>query len=248
MGARQGRVPPSIEAFRPSTFRLTRVVVLVALSLGALSCRRAQPIIKPVASLADTTSASRAFNRIRTLWQRSDPGERAAFRQELDAFIRSYPTDGLAPLARVYAVLSLMESPADWADAEHRLDNLPLPQAGSTQDLYVIAIAKLRRYHHQPEVAFELLRPLVGTVVGSRARSLLQEELTFDSLESRQPYEAIAYMDAWLRGASEEDRQASESKVAVALGAVPEAALRASLKSMRSGRKGGAVRRTATAK
>ncbi len=211
----------------------------LAAAFCSLSCHKADSAAKPVPSLANTTSASRAFDRLRVMWNRNDPSERQDLRRGLDTFARAFPTDGLAPLARIYAVLSYMDPPADGAQSEHRLDSLPLPPAGSTQDLYVVAFAKLRRYHNQPEVAFELLRPLVGSVVGSRARALLQEELTFDALQSRQPYEAIAYMDSWLRGASEEDRQASEAKVAVALGAVPETALRGALTAMRAGRKGG---------
>jgi hypothetical protein len=173
------------------------------------------------------------------MWSRNLPGERAELRREIDAFVDAHSDDGLARLARIYGVLSLMEAPADWPTAERRLEALPTPPLGSTQDLWVVAVAKLLRYHHQPQAAFELLRPLVGSIVGARARALLQEELTFDALESREPYEAIAYMDAWLRGAAEEDRQASEAKVAIALGAVPEAALRASLRAMRTGRASG---------
>ena len=213
------------------------VAALTLAAVGSLSCKKALDPGRPVATLADTAAASRAFERERAQWLRNDPGERPQFRRDLDAFVKAFPGDNLAVLARIYAVLTLMEPAADWVEAERRLDALPLPPAGASQDLYVVAIAKLRRYHHQPEVAFELLRPLVGSIVGARARSLLQEELTFDALESRQPYEAVAYMDAWLRGASEEDRQTSEAKVAVALGAVPEEALRGSLTAMRAGRK-----------
>jgi hypothetical protein len=207
-------------------------VALMSLS----SCKKSQTGPKPVASLADTTAAAEAFDHIRIEWARNDPGERPQLRRDLDAFIQTFPADGLNELARIYRVLSLMEPPTDWPSAERRLEGLPAPPPGSTHDLYIVAVAKLLRYHHQPEDAFELLRPLVGSIVGSRARAILQEELTFDALESREPYEAIAYMDAWLRGASEEETQASEAKVAVALGGVPEAALRGSLESMRRGR------------
>lgn len=192
-----------------------------------------------MASLADTTAASQAFERIRVAWSRNDPGDRPRLRRELEAFTQAFPTDGLAPLVRTYWVLSLMEAPADWSQAERRHLAQPRPPPGSALDVYLIAGAKLLRYHHQPEAAFELLRPIVGSVVDARARALLQEELTFDALEAREPYEAIAYMDAWLRGATEEDRATSEAKVAIALGAVPESTLRGSLEAMRASRKVG---------
>jgi hypothetical protein len=217
-------------------------VAAIALSAaGALlgSCKRADVRVRPVASLADTTAAGRAFEHILVAWVRNEPGERPQLRHDLDAFVTSFPTDGLAPLARVYLILSLMDPIADWAQAERRLESMIPPLPGSARDLFLIAQAKLLRYHHQPDAAFELLRPIVGKMVDSRARALLQEELTFDALEAREPYEAIAYMDAWLRGATEEDREPSEAKVAVALGAVPEAALRGSLQAMRESARAG---------
>jgi hypothetical protein len=208
---------------------------ILALSCaGAIACAPRGPRLHPVASLADTTAAGQAFANIRFSWNRNLPAERPKLRRELDAFVQRFPHDGLTPLVRIYAALSLMDAPADWAEAERRLDALAPPPQGSALDLYVIAAAKLRRYHHQPDYALALLRPIVGNIVDARARALLQEELAFDALEAHAPYEAIAYMDAWLRGASEDERDASEAKVAVALGAVPEAALRGALEAMRN--------------
>jgi len=204
-----------------------------------IACHRGEALGRPTASLSDTTGASRDFERIRVAWGRNDPAERPELRREIEAFCAAHPNDGVTPLARIYWALSLMDPPADWPQAERRLGDLSPPRPGSAHDLYIVAVAKLRRFHHHPDAAFELLRPLVGTIVDVRGRALLQEELTFDALEAREPYEAIAYMDAWLRGASEEDRQASEAKVAVALGAVPEAALRGSLQAMRTSAKAG---------
>ena len=217
------------------------LVTLACLVFGVAcpGCGKGPARLRPVASLADSTLAGTAFERIRAAWVRNDPVERPVLRRELDRFVAAHPTDGLAPLARIYAILSLMDPPADWSDAERRLDALAPPPPGAAHDLYVVATAKLKRYHHQPEAAFGLLAPIVGHVVDTRARGLLQEELAFDALEAREPYEAIAYMDAWLRGASEEDRHTSEAKVAVALGAVPEAALRGSLETMRASARAG---------
>jgi hypothetical protein len=218
---------------------LTRAFLVVLLAI-AFSCKRGEGVNdRPTASLADTTAAGRVFEHLRTVWLRNEPNDRPALRHDLEAFIQTFPKDGLVPLARAYWILSLMDPPADWARADRLLESSTPPAHGSTHDLYVVANAKLLRYHHQPEVAFGLLRPIVGKMVDGRARALLQEELTFDALEAREPYEAIAYMDGWLRGATEEDRAASEAKVAVALGAVPEAALHGSLQDMRASAKRG---------
>jgi hypothetical protein len=187
-----------------------------------------------MASLADTTDASRVFDRLRTMWVRNEPSDRPLLRHDLELFTQRFPKDGLVPLARIYLVASWMDPPADWARAERLLASMPPPPPGSARDLYTVTKAKLLRYHHEPEAAFALLRPIAGKMVEVRARAMLQEELTFDALEAREPYEAIAYMDGWLRGATEEDREASEAKVSVALGAVPESALRGSLEDMRA--------------
>jgi hypothetical protein len=217
-------------------------ITLLFCLLTSLSCRRGSGDEKPVASLSDSTAASRAFEHARAAWARGDASERADLRRELASFIQAFPSDGLAPVARLYLVLSLMDSPADYAQAERRLGEMSAPPPGTTHDLYIVAEAKLLRFHHEPQAAFDLIGPIVGKVVDGRARALLQEELTFDALEARQPYEAIAYMDAWLRGASEDEREASEAKVAVALGAVPEPALRQSLAAMRAASQGGPSR------
>jgi hypothetical protein len=169
------------------------------------------------------------------MWVRNDPGERLRLRQAAVDFIGAYPSDGVAVVVRLYFVLSLMDTPADWGEAERRLGEVATPPFGSARDLYVIASAKLLRYRHQPEAAVELLRPIIGKVLDTRARAVLEEELTFDALEARAPYEAIAYMDAWLRSATEDERDGVRAKVAVALGAVPEAALRGALQAMRAG-------------
>jgi hypothetical protein len=211
-------------------------LVLVAV----VSCKRADTArLRPTASLADSTAASRVFEHMRTVWTRNEPSERPQLRHDLELFIHAFPKDGLVPVAQIYWILSLMDPPADWTHAERLLGNITEPAMGSTHDLFLIAHAKLLRYHHEPDAAFGLLRPIVGKMVEGRGRALLQEELTFDALEAREPYEAIAYMDGWLRGATEEDREASEAKVAVALGAVPEAALRGSLEDMRKSAKRG---------
>jgi hypothetical protein len=188
-----------------------------------------------VAHVSSGVIAGRTFAQIRDVWTRNDPAQRPQLRTDLQGFLEGFPHDGVAPLAKVLLVLSLLDPPEDFARATRLMDQLPALPPGSTHDLYVIGQAKLLRVHHQPEAAFELLRPLVGKMVDSRSRGLLQEELTLDALEAHQPYEAIAYMDAWLRGATDEDRDVAEAKVSVALAGVPEAALRGSLVAMREG-------------
>ncbi len=242
MGAVKVRSFASISSRRRGVRAALVAASVLAGSSGVASCNRGPTQARPVASLAETAAAGRAFERLRAAWLRNDPGERARLRQQLEAFVQAFPADGVTPIVRLYWGLSMMDSPADWAQAERRLAETQKPPPGSARDLYLVAAAKILRHHHQPDAAVELLRPIIGKVLDGRARGLLQEELTFDALEAREPYEAIAYMDAWLRGATEEEREATQGKVAVALGAVPEAVLRGSLTAMRAGAQGAETR------
>jgi hypothetical protein len=204
----------------------------VAGCVASCSTGTAEP--RPVPSLASTTRSALAFERIRDEWVHATDADRQTLRQDIERFIASFPNDGLAPMARVYLVLSLMSPPQDWTRAETLLREMPEPQAGTTHDLYVVAQAKARRHHHDPDGAFDALRPLVGKMVDSTARGLLEEEVSLDALEANRPYEAIAYMDAWIRGATEEGRDAVRAKVSKVLMLLPEQALLGSLRGMRA--------------
>ena len=46
------------------------------------------------------------------------------------------------------------------------------------------------------------------------ARAVFEEELTLTALASHRDYEAISYMDAWLRASSEDERGATSLAVA----------------------------------
>jgi hypothetical protein len=199
---------------------------------GACVDSSAQP--RPVASLASSTRAGSAFEHIREEWAHSTDADRQALRHDLEVFVADFPRDGLAPLARVYTVLSWMNPPEDWFRAEAILKATPEPPPGTSHDLYLVARAKDLRHQRNPDGAFDLLRPLVGKMVDGTARGLLEEEVSLDAIEAHRDYEAIAYMDAWIRGSTEEGRDAVRAKVAKALMRLPEQALAGSLRAMRA--------------
>jgi hypothetical protein len=208
--------------------------------LGALgvawvgACAGSSTQLRPVANLASSTRAGSAFEHLREEWIRSTDANRHVLRRDLEAFVNDFPGDGLAPLARLYAVLAWMSPPQDWARAEAILRATSDPPPGTSHDLYLVALAKDLRHHHDPDAAFDLLRPLVGKMVDGASRGLLEEEVSLDALESHRDYEAIAYMDAWIRGASEEGRDAVLAKVSKVLTQLPEQALAGSLRAMRA--------------
>jgi hypothetical protein len=199
-----------------------------------LACSRAAVEPRPVASFSSSTGAAQALEGVREEWMHATDGNRAALRPELEAFLARFPKDGLVPAVRVYLALAWMAPPEDWAQGDAILKSMPAPPPGTTNDLYLIATAKGMRHHGDPNGAFDLLRPLVGKMVDPMARGLLEEEVAMDALEAHRDYEAIAYMDAWIRGASEEGRDAVRAKVAKVLTELPKQALVGSLRAMRA--------------
>jgi len=202
-------------------------------ALSAFSCRGGGGAGRPVASIASSTEAAAAFEPIEEAWS-TDANERMILRSRIVSFLAQFPADGLAPLVRTY--LSMVElDRRDLKAAEFQLAQLASLPPGATHDLAEIARAEDLRLRGQPDAAFELLRPLVGKVVDPTSRAILQEEVSLAAVEARREYEAIAYMDAWLRTATEEDHDAVREKVKAALVTEPETVLVNALRAMRSG-------------
>ena len=86
----------------------------------------------------------------------------------------------------------------------------------------------------RPAPAFELLRRLAGKIVDPQVFELFQREITLDAVASHQNYEAIAYMDSWLRNADEDDREVARAEIPKALRAMPTDVLENSLRAMRA--------------
>jgi hypothetical protein len=212
--------------------------VLLALALGGTACAGAREP-PPVAALGDTTDAAILFAPIREEWDNAKDTGHARLRRELEHFLDVRAHDGLAPLARVYLVLSLTDEPADWPRVDEMLPRIPEPPPGTVRDLYLIASARQLRHHGQPEAAFDLLTPLVGKMVDPVARGMLEEEVTHDALEAHHDYEAIAYMDAWMRGSGEEQRDVVQRKVGALLADLSPTVLENALRAMRSQSSGG---------
>src|SRR5262249_44113749 len=155
---------------------------------------------KPAPSLASSPPAEAAFEAIREGWGEPDRMSTEALRQRLENFLTSFAGDGLVPLAHVYlALLAMDRGDLDSADRHLAASDKVLPGAGSARDLWTVAHARSLRLRGQSEVALDLLRPLVGKNVDPVTRAVFEEELTLSALATHRDYEAISYMDAWLR-------------------------------------------------
>lgn len=208
---------------------------------AGLSCAAAQACTggsgeaRPVASLAATPEATKAFASIQKAWDAADGSTPGALRPQLEAFLATYPKDGRAALAGAYLVFEQTDA-GDWAAAERTLATLRAVQPGPTRDAVTIAEARVLRHEMQPDAALDALRPLVGKIVDSTVRELFLEEITRTALESRRDFEAVAYMDAWLRGVGEDKRERAQAKVEAALAKLPEPVLEQTFRAIRSNR------------
>ena len=188
----------------------------------------------PVAALASSPHAKASFEAIRSAWSdrhRKPPELRAA----VDAFLERFPHDGLAPLARVFlALVALGQNDGVTADAA-LAQTAGLPP-GTAHDFWTIARAKRLRMAGQPEAAIALLRPDIGKEVDPLARTLFQEELTLTAIATDRDYEAVSYMDAWLRASSDEDRNDTIVRVSALVEKLPKDVLIGALQAMRTQR------------
>jgi hypothetical protein len=203
--------------------------------LAAGACAPGPSGSKPVPALASTPAAAAAFEAIREEWRTKEHSNPAALRAPLEQFITVYPRDGLVPFAHVLLALVALAQ-RDFAMADRELafgERLP---PGSTRDLLTVARARRLRLSGRPEAALDLLHPLVGKNVEPMTRAQFEEELTLAALTTGRDYEAISYMDAWLRASSEEDRAQTETAVMSLVERLSKEVLVGTLQAMRAQR------------
>jgi hypothetical protein len=226
---------------RSSSRERAEKAFLYVLFCAGLSCAAGQACgggsgdARPVASLAATPEATQAFAAIQRAWDAADGTTPGALRPKLEAFVATYPKDGRAALARAYLAFEQTDV-GDWAAAERTLATLRAVMPGTTRDVVTIAEARMLRHDKQPDAALDALRPLVGKIVDATVRELFIEEITRAALESRRDFEAVAYMDAWLRGVGEDKRERAQAKVEAELAKLPEPVLEQTYRAMRSNR------------
>jgi hypothetical protein len=210
-------------------------VWLVGAALVAAACAGGASSSRPVATLSSSPSAASDFEAIRAAWLAEPRTSPAAMKTRLEQFVAQYPKDGLIPLAHVLlALVALAQNDLPAADRELALGRT-LP-AGATRDLWTVAQARRLRLAKDPAAALELLRPMVGKAVDPLTRAEYPEELTRAALATNDDFEAISYMDAWLRGSTDEDREAAIATVTSIVAELPKDVLVRSLETMRAQR------------
>ncbi len=212
-------------------------LLLVPLLLGACAGPRVGETAVP--TLASSTDSATAWADIRDSFAHDrQSGAAGALRLRIQRFLVRFPHDELAPLAHIY-LANLMIDAGDVRSATPEMDAIGTLPPGNAHDFQVATRARLLRLAGQPGDAMAMLSPLVGKVVDPALRGLVLEELTLAAVQAKRDYEAVAYMDAWLRSAPEQDKDAIRKELAAELARMSPVALEGSLRAIVSGEGGG---------
>jgi hypothetical protein len=209
---------------------------LAAPATGAITaCGGGRHDPKPVAMLASSPQSATAFEAIREAFGDPEHTSLADLRLRIERFIALFPQDGLVPRARVLLALVALRA-GDLAAADVQLTLTADGPRGTTQELWIVARARRLRLGGDPEAGLVLLRPLVGKTVDPLVRESFEEELTLTALATHRDYEAISYMDTWLRASTPEEKPQTVAQVTAAVHRLPREVLVASLEAMSSQR------------
>jgi hypothetical protein len=209
---------------------------MAALVFLAGACASSSSEPRPSPALATSPAAASAFEAIREAWRAPDRVSPASLRGAIESFLSRHRSDGLVPVARVYLALVAMKQ-EDFATADRQLALTATLPPGTAHDLWTVASARRLRLRGEPESAMELLRPLIGKSVDPVGRAVFQEELTLAALATGREYEAISYMDAWLRATTEDEKEQTTHAVATIVERLPRDVLVGALQAMRAERK-----------
>ncbi len=229
--ALSGALVRTVAAVRRARVALALAAVPVCAVSAIGACGGGRWDAKPVAMLASSPQAAAAFETIREGLSDPEHTTPAELRVRVERFIAQYPKDGLVPRARVVLALADMRG-GDLAAADAQLALTADGPRGTTQELWTVARARRLRLGGDPESALGLLRPLVGKSVDPAVRAIYEEELTLTALATHRDYEAISYMDAWLRASAPEDKAATIAEVTDAVSRLPRLVLVGSLQAM----------------
>lgn len=214
-----------------SSFAVAGALLLAVAASNA--CGGTSRRTRPIATLASSPEAAIEIAEIRQAF--GDPGGhgREEVRLRVNRFLSRFPEDDAVPLARTYLTFLLLDD-GDFVGAEAQLTVLEKLPPGATRDFATVARARLLRLRGRASEALDLLAPMAGKMVDPDALELFQEEIALDAVAAHRDYEAIAYMDSWLRYGREDDRERARKKIPEALAKMSPQVLEASLRAMRA--------------
>jgi hypothetical protein len=208
---------------------LAPLVSIAALAAGCRSGAKGEP--PPQAALARSRSAQEIFRPLKQRFIASNAVQRAQLQKNLLWFIDAYPKDGNAALATVYLALIAVDQ-GDVARARSFVNEARTGPSGTARDLSELVEGKIFLQRGDFVPAFERLLPMVGKLIDPYARLLLDESIVAAAIGAHRWYEAVAYMDLWLRDGQEDEAEVVRRAVRRSLEAVPADALETMLKTM----------------
>lgn len=208
------------------------VAPLIALGPGCGAAKTANVV--PTAVLATSAEAQASLiERRRDLEHMSEPAERGPIVMRMVAHLERYKGDPSCDLVRIYLALVWLEM-GEPENAKGQLKQLIGLPPGSTRDLFIVATAKALRLQGKNTQALDLLRPLSGKIVDDVDRQVFVEELCQAAIGAHFDYEAMAYLDTWLRNAPGDDRNRVNERVKVMLRRVDRSVLEGTLRTIRA--------------
>jgi hypothetical protein len=223
---------PSARGVQARRYALAALALGLAAPLGAGACGGGGSDAKPVAMLASSPESAAAFEAIREGFADTDHTTAGALRARVARFITQFPKDGLVPLARIVLALAEMRPGGDLAAADVELALTSELPRGTAHELWNVARARRLRLGGDAEAALGLLRPFVGKSVDPLVRATFEEELTLSALATHRDYEAISYMDAWLRASTPDEKPAAIAQVTAVVERLRREVLVGSLQAM----------------
>lgn len=193
----------------------------------AVACSRGPRVARPTATLASSPDAAVTFAAIREQWE-----ARTFDRAVLEDYLARFPSDGAVPVVKLYLAYAHIEA-KDLRSADSILASIGTLPDGATHDLATIVQARSLRLHGAPQSALDSLRPLVGKVVDDADREVFLEEIALSAIAAHDDYEALAYLDAWLRGVGEDDKERVKTKITQILDALQRGVLEQTYRTMR---------------
>jgi hypothetical protein len=187
----------------------------------------------PTAALAQSRAAQESFRPLKQRFVSSDRTGRAVLEPNLTWFVATFPDDGLTGLARLYLGLIAVDR-GDVAAARKVAEGVAAGQSGTTRDLAEILDGVILLHQKATAQALERFMPLIGKLLDPYARMILDEHIVAAAIASHRWYEAVAYMDLWLRDATEESTASVRGRVRKSLETIPVDALELMLQAMRA--------------
>jgi hypothetical protein len=211
--------------------RAHRLLAILALVPACHSSKTTEA--PPQAALAGSRTAQEIFRPLKQRFVGTPADKRAALEPNLTWFIEAYPKDGNAALARVYLAFIAVDK-GDVARARRLLDEARTGPSGTVRDLAEVVEGRILLHRGDAQQAFERFLPLVGKLIDPYARLLLDESIVAAAIEAHRWYEAVAFMDLWLRDGQEDQAEMVHTAVRRSLEAIPGDALETMLQAIKA--------------